>query len=598
MSVPIHIAFFACLLLVAVESRGAEYFVSPGGADADPGTRERPLRRIQRAADMMQAGDVCTIRAGIYREWIRPPRGGVSEDRPITYRAAPGERVIIRGSERIISWARDNGTVWRAELPDSFFGDFNPYRLHLSGDWLHYGKEYHLGCVYQDGVSLREKFTAQEVAAAPGSYRIEENPGSVMLHANFGENDPNREQVEINVRECVFFPRLEGLGYVTLDGLWFEHAAANWAAWRCAQRGAVGTGWGFRWVIRNCRVSDARCVGIVCGNAASSENSGFDLTNVGGHLVQRNHILRCGQAAIHGFKGWGSSVIEGNLIEDINVHEEFGGEETAGIKIHNPIDVTIRNNVLRRIHARRVPGDNNDFAAIWVDWAGQGTRVTGNVVYDNDPETWALYLQNNHGSPILIDHNVFAGTISSSSSGCVFAHNLFDRCRWNFLKPYAWVAYWKPHTAEVADCKVITCGHDRYLNNVFCGDGIERLPEGPGMQADWNVFYGGAKASGWADPHSLVLPEIKPQIEFVSRPDGVDLRFDGGDAPQLVKCPLINRDFIGEFALTGQGLESPDGTPLALDRDFSGRLRDAVHPAAGPFEGTGPTSVSSRRTGP
>ena len=81
---------------------------------------------------------------------------------------------------------------------------------------------------------------------------------------------------------------------------------------------------GFRWVIRNCRVADVRCVGIVCGNRASSENIGFDLTTVGHHLVRDNHILRCCQAGIHVFKGWGGSVIEGNLIEDINVHKEFG----------------------------------------------------------------------------------------------------------------------------------------------------------------------------------------------------------------------------------------------------------------------------------
>ena len=575
-------ALAAYLTIMATSSRATEYFVATDGLDTAPGTSSHPFQTIQKAADVMQAGDVCTIRAGIYREWVKPPRGGDAEQRRITYRAAPGERVIVRGSERITTWTHRTDHLWQAELPDALFGDFHPYRLHLAGDWLHYGKDLHLGRIYQNGGALREKPTLDEVTTASNTYWIEEKTGSVMLYANFGGSDPNQELVEINVRECVFFPLVGGLKYVTIDGLWIEHAAANWAAWRCAQRGAVGTGWGWRWIIRNCRVSEARCVGIVCGNDASSENTGFDLSSVGGHLVQNNHILHCGQAGVHGFKGWGGSVIEGNLIEDINVDEEFGGEETAGIKIHNAIDVTIRNNIVRRIHARRVPGKNNDFVAIWVDWAGQGTCVTGNVVYDTG--AWALYLQNNHGSPILIDHNVFAGTVATSSAGCVFAHNLFVDCRWVFIKPYALVSYWKPHTAELAECRVIRYGNDRYLNNIFIGTGTDTIPEGPGLQVDWNVFYQGAKPSPWADRHSRVVQEKIPDLRFVSLADGVDLHFQMDDAPRQVMCPRITRDFIAVFALTGQGLEHPDGSPLALDRDFFGVPRKSDHPAAGPFE--------------
>lgn len=593
----------ACLMVVLLvltvmilPARAKEFFVAPNGGDANAGTREQPLRTIQQAADLMQPGDTCTIRAGIYREWVKPPRGGESDTRRITYRAASGERVVVRGSERITSWTREDGNVWQAELSDSFFGDFNPYRLRLSGDWLHYGKELHLGCVYQNGVSLRESLTGAEVAAGAGTYRIEEMLASVRIHANFGGVDPNPSLVEINVRECVFFPRVAGLKYVTVDGLWIEHAAANWAAWRCAQRGAVGTGWGFRWVIRNCRVSDARCVGIVCGNDASDENTGFDLATVGGHIVRDNHILRCGQAGIHGFKGWGGSVIEGNLIEQINEHEEFGGEETAGIKVHGAIDLTIRNNVVRQIHARRVPGHNNDFVAIWVDWAGQGTRVTGNVVYDT--AAWALYLQNNHGSPILIDHNVFAGTIATSSSGCVFAHNMFAGCRWNFLKPYALVAYWKPHSAELADCKIIAYGHDRYLNNVFVDSDFGKLPEGPGVQADWNVFFGASQPSRWGDQHSLLVPDKRSDVRFVSRADGVDVCWQADDALRQVNCPPVTRDSIGVFELTGQGLDQPNGFPMALDRDLLGEASNAERRVPGPFESAAKHGVFRVCAGP
>ena len=104
----------------------AEYFVAPGGADTNAGTRDQPFRSIQHAADVMRAGDICTIRGGIYREWVRPPRGGESEERRITYRAAAGERVVVRGSEQIAAWTQQVGHVWQAELPDAMFGGFNP----------------------------------------------------------------------------------------------------------------------------------------------------------------------------------------------------------------------------------------------------------------------------------------------------------------------------------------------------------------------------------------------------------------------------------------------------------------------------------------
>jgi hypothetical protein len=559
-----------------------EYFVAPSGDDTATGSLQSPFRTIQRAADVMLPGDTCTVREGVYREWVSPPRGGSSEERRITYRAADGERVTVRGSERIASWVQRGDGIWLAELPDALFGDFNPFRRNLSGEWLHYGQEYHLGSVYLDGAPLQEKCSPNEVHATAMTFWIEAEASPVRLHANFGPANPNEALAEVSTRECIFFPRIPGLGFITVDGIRFEHASANWAAWRCAQRGAVGTNWGWRWVIRNCRIADARCVGLVCGNEASSEYTGFDLAAVGGHVVRNNHILRCGQAGIHGFKGWGGSVIENNLIEDINVHREFGGEETAGIKLHSPVDITVRNNVLRRICARRVPGRNNDFVAIWIDWAGQGTRVTGNVVYD--VEAWALYLQNNHGAPIIVDNNVFAGAVASSSAGCVFAHNLFAGCRWIHYPPYERVPFWKPHSAEPAGIETIAYRDNRYFNNIFVGGGTDGVREGPGVETDWNVFYDGAIPSSWGDRHSRAVSGLAPDMQFHSSDHGVEIlcRFD--QTSSEVHCPIITPERIGTFSLTGQRLENPDSSLLVLDRDITGQARASDGASAGPFE--------------
>jgi hypothetical protein len=117
-----------------------EIHVSTTGRDSSSGSLVNPYFTISKAASIAMPGDTVTIHAGTYREWIKPVRGGTGESKRITYRAAPGEKVIIKGSERITSWTYEADGVWKVELPNSFFGEYNPYALELSGGWLNYGK--------------------------------------------------------------------------------------------------------------------------------------------------------------------------------------------------------------------------------------------------------------------------------------------------------------------------------------------------------------------------------------------------------------------------------------------------------------------------
>src|SRR5204862_7831154 len=78
------------------------YYVDTSAAAADddgPGTRARPFRTISKAAQMLQPGERVVIAAGIYRECVRPARGGASPAQMISYEAAPGAKVLIKGSE-------------------------------------------------------------------------------------------------------------------------------------------------------------------------------------------------------------------------------------------------------------------------------------------------------------------------------------------------------------------------------------------------------------------------------------------------------------------------------------------------------------------
>ena len=45
-----------------------DYYVSSFGDTSNTGTFESPFLHVQQAADIMQAGDVCYIREGVYHE--------------------------------------------------------------------------------------------------------------------------------------------------------------------------------------------------------------------------------------------------------------------------------------------------------------------------------------------------------------------------------------------------------------------------------------------------------------------------------------------------------------------------------------------------
>ena len=182
----------------AVSAR--EIHVATTGNDSGPGSRGNPCLTIGKAASAAQPGDTVVVHAGTYREWVKPPRGGTGEDRRITYRAATGEEVLIKGSERVTSWTSEGGGVWKAELPNEFFGTYNPYARNLTGGWLEYGNWHHRGDVYLDGEALLEVQTPGEVKKGKGSWHGQECERATVILANFDEANPNEVLAEINVR--------------------------------------------------------------------------------------------------------------------------------------------------------------------------------------------------------------------------------------------------------------------------------------------------------------------------------------------------------------------------------------------------------------
>jgi parallel beta-helix repeat protein len=76
-------------------SSGVQRYVSSTGSDSAPGTRARPWRTIQKAADALRPGGTALVRGGVYRENVAVTSSG-TRTRPITIRNYPGERVVVR----------------------------------------------------------------------------------------------------------------------------------------------------------------------------------------------------------------------------------------------------------------------------------------------------------------------------------------------------------------------------------------------------------------------------------------------------------------------------------------------------------------------
>ncbi len=96
----------------------SQYYVSPAGSDSNPGTLEQPFKTVQKAADIMVAGETCYIMAGTYRETVIPANNG-EPGNPIVFRNYNDDRVVIVGSDTVTGWQPYQNNIYKAYFPDS-----------------------------------------------------------------------------------------------------------------------------------------------------------------------------------------------------------------------------------------------------------------------------------------------------------------------------------------------------------------------------------------------------------------------------------------------------------------------------------------------
>jgi hypothetical protein len=100
------------------------YYIAQSGADTNPGTLDKPLRTIQKCAEIAKAGQTCFIRAGVYRETVRPANSGTAAA-PITFVPYNNEQVTISGADPVSGWSLYKGNIYQVsvKLPVDGYAD-------------------------------------------------------------------------------------------------------------------------------------------------------------------------------------------------------------------------------------------------------------------------------------------------------------------------------------------------------------------------------------------------------------------------------------------------------------------------------------------
>lgn len=601
LSLLLTIIFFVAYLQEGISQTrnpvSKEYHVAVNGNDNNGGSIAKPFKTITAASQVARPGDVITVHAGVYREQVSPPHGGSSEKDRIWYRAAKGEKVELKGSEIIKGWKRLDSSIWMVTIPNRFFGKFNPYKDTIHGDWLEKGSWSHTGEVYLNNKPLTETNDVKHLDSANRNTPLwycrtdEEN---TVIWANFFKVNPNETMVEINARQAVFYPSMEGINYIGVSGFSMSHAATPWAPPTAEQIGLIGTHWSKGWIIENNSISYSKCVGITLGkygdewdNKSESVegytetvkralNHSWNKEHIGSHLVRNNQISHCGQAGIAGSLGAVFSTIKHNSIHDIGEQRLFWGYELAGIKLHAAVDVEISNN-----HIYRTEG------GIWLDWMAQGTHVTKNLLHDNTVQDFALEV--NHG-PVLVDNNLFLSPQLAQvrlSQGVAFVHNLIAWKLWETndvdTRP---TPFLKPHLTAIAGFHDNPCGDTRFYNNVFLGRtdlspyNNATLP----VQMRGNVYLMNAQPSKH-EVHPIVASNYDPAIELEEKNGEwfLSVNLEKSWSEEIKQEPITSKS-LGIAVIPQQKFTNTDSGALLFTVDYLGIKRNNIHPIAGPFE--------------
>ncbi len=650
------------------------YYVDINGPREGDGSKERPFKHIGDAAKIAEAGDEVLVAPGIYREYVCPKNAG-TKDAPICYRSEVPLAAVITGAEELKGWKKYKGNVWTVRVDNAVFGSYNPYTTLVCGDWYFSPILRHTGSIFLNDLAMYEAVSLEECVKAKADpfawhpeeavyqWYSEQDGSETVFYANFQGLDPNKEKVELSVRRNVFMPDKNFVNYISVSGFTVCKAATTWAPPAAYQDGMIGPHWAKGWIIEDCEIYGSRCCGISLGKYLDPENDmyftkrhvksptqmerdavcrgqyhGWTKERVGSHIIRRCHVHHCEQTGIVGRMGGVFSTIEDCHIHHICNSSQLGGAETAGIKLHAAIDVTIRRN---HIH--------DCIMGVWLDWEAQGARVSQNLMHDNQrPDgikggpgcmfNTDVFIEVGHG-PTLIDNNLLLSKVSVTipSEGIACVNNLIlgsfslinsgvDSVV-NGQREPRYTPYHIRHRTEVAGFMTILHGDDRIYNNIFIQKykvedkkktpadsdytvvGTKAFdifptyeewfapfaPEGmPDMGAlasahfghlpvwvEGNAYFNGADVCKH-EKKKLVNKKDKVSVELVEKNGKYTLKTNVFTLLKDFKNGILTSDALGLAFEPEQRFENPDGSDIRFDTDYFGNHR-GLEAIPGPF---------------
>ena len=500
-----------------------ELFVSaddPAASDENDGSEAAPFRTIGRAAAEAVPGTRVRIHAGLYRECVRPARGGEDAEHMISFEAYGDGDVIVRASEKVTDFIPSEGwmlrmpedgdiRIWEYDLDPDLFRGYNPFcAVNILHDrlFIEYDKTdmtpylNRRGCVFCDGKPLTQVPLYYMMGRQDNTYWVEANGQKVHFRLA-GDADPKDHLIEVTVREQCFAPDKPFLNYIRVKGLTFEHAATGAPV---PQRGAVSAYRGHHWIIEDCDINWSNGVAVDVGNECwhHTHREG----EVIGYSVIRNCRIR--DAGVCGIAGL---FAEGMLVED-NVIEGTGWQkmelswEAGAIKLHNSVNALIRRNVFRNT----LRADH-----LWLDCGNENNRITGNLFLDGIEQREAIFIECTREGINLIDNNIIwnvpgrfdpekvpkepgssgwyklrendavngYGIYGEGTDRLYIAHNLIGRCRHSgyYAKPVGFRMHGMERGGTSRDARII--------NNIFyeCGEAAIDFPTRDN-QAEGNLY--------------------------------------------------------------------------------------------------------------
>jgi hypothetical protein len=412
----------------------------------------------------VQPGERVLVRRGIYREHVKPLRGGHGPDAVVTFEAEPGHGTVIRGSVVLASEWRSSTTdlVWAIRLPEAEFGAQNPFARENvdKSDPSNYqstvpeqvsaADTQRRGLLFQDGRRLGQVSGPGALGLEPGKYWVDDDGRTIHVRT-FGDRDPNTACMEATHLSQCFAPDEPGVSFLRLRGFVIEHVGNGFAY---PVEGAISPMGGHHWIIED---------NVVRHVNADAINIGSHLWEIGGNpargagrdcIVRRNEISDCGVSGIKGLTV-NNCVIEDNVLDHIGWQNVERWYDNGGMKLLVCTNTLVRHNLVRNVV---------DGPGIWLDWDIVNCRATQNVIVDGRTESGAIFLE---GSEQLnwIDHNVIwnmqgNGVYGQDCDGSAVFDNFIGRCS-------EFAVLMRVGTTRLLHGRPVSCKKNHVHRNVF-----------------------------------------------------------------------------------------------------------------------------------